>query len=80
MIESLLIYGVKKLDTFYGIFINNDYFPIFLNTEQRHAAVIKLSACMASVQTFWEVFSVKGLFLFSGFILHGVLLTASAEL
>lgn len=70
----------KKVDTFYGIFINNDYFPIFVNTEQRHAAVIKLSACVASVQTFWEVFSVKWLFLFSSFILHGVPLIACAEL
>lgn len=52
MIESLLIYGVKKMDTFYGIFINNDYFPVFVNTEQKHVALIKLSACMASVQTF----------------------------
>lgn len=44
------------MDTFYGIFINNDYFPIFVNTEQRHAAVIKLAACSASVQTFYELF------------------------
>lgn len=67
MIEPLLIYGIKKMDTFYGIFINNGYFPIFVNTEQRHAAVIKLTACSASVMTFWEVFGVNWLFLSSEF-------------
>jgi len=27
------LWSKKKMDTFYGIFINNDYFPIFVNTE-----------------------------------------------
>lgn len=46
------LWSKKKMDTFYGIFINNGYFPIFVNTEQSRAAVVKLTACSASVMTF----------------------------